>query len=113
MFVLQRKYTWLPEHEAAIKKSFDHKASDAYSNAMYRVRRKTDSGNWIPIEMREKLEKKWADIDWKEKAIVNGNNRRLSDGSLHTGGSIPTTEHYKRLVSSSIIYSFVFAKSKF
>ncbi|TKY65015.1 TdcA1-ORF1-ORF2 protein [Spatholobus suberectus] len=49
----KRKYKWLPERERQIRKSFDHKTSNGYSNAMYRVRKKIDSDNWIPNEMRQ------------------------------------------------------------
>ncbi|KAJ1387373.1 hypothetical protein SESBI_40033 [Sesbania bispinosa] len=93
----KRKYKWLPEHERQIKKAFDHKASDGLTNAMYRVRNKIDNGSWIPPEIREQLEQKWSQEDWKAKAKVNTDNRRCSDSPLHIGGSIPTTEHFKRL----------------
>ncbi|XP_058744612.1 uncharacterized protein LOC131634279 [Vicia villosa] len=97
----ERKYKWLPEHKEEIKKIFDHKASDVYSNTMYRVRKNIDPGDWIPIETRKILEEKWNDDKWKRKSQINTHNRRSSDGPLHTGGSIPTTEHYKRLKKSS------------
>ncbi|CAK8531106.1 unnamed protein product [Lathyrus sativus] len=93
----KRKYKWLLEHEDEIKNIFDHKASDAYSNTMYRVRKKIDPGDWIPTETLKILEKKWNDDKWKRKSEINTHNRRFSDGPLHTRGSIPTTEHYKRL----------------
>ncbi|KAL2342606.1 hypothetical protein Fmac_003891 [Flemingia macrophylla] len=41
--------------------------------------------------------KMWFEEFEKEKARTNANNRNSSDGSLHTGGSIPTSEHFKRL----------------
>ncbi|KAJ1442171.1 hypothetical protein SESBI_00986 [Sesbania bispinosa] len=63
----KRKYKWLPEHERQIKKAFDHKASDGLTNAMYRVRNKIDNGSWIPPEIREQLERKWSQEDWKAK----------------------------------------------
>ncbi|KAK2451908.1 hypothetical protein QL285_010918 [Trifolium repens] len=94
---LQRKYKWLPEHEHDIKKAFDHKASDLYSSAMYRVRRNIDPGDWIPTEMCEKLELAWNENSWKAKSQVNTHNRRSSNAPLHTGGSISTTEHFKRM----------------
>ncbi|CAK8534903.1 unnamed protein product [Lathyrus sativus] len=97
----KRKYKWLLEHEEEIKKIFDHKTSDAYSNTMYRVRKKIDPGDWIPTETLKILEEKWNDDKWKRKSEINTHNRRSSDGPLHTGGSIPTTEHYKRLKESS------------
>lgn len=58
--------------------------------------------------MREQLEQKWNNDNWKGKAKINSDNRRSSDGPLHTGGSIPTTEHYKRLVSNLVIFSLTF-----
>ncbi|KAL2340305.1 hypothetical protein Fmac_008245 [Flemingia macrophylla] len=64
---------------------------------MYRVRRGIDLGSWIPKQKCVELEQKWNDENWKEKSKTNANNRNSSDGSLHTGGSIPTSEHFKRL----------------
>jgi hypothetical protein len=69
---------------------------------MYRVRRGIDSGDWIPGEMRAIMDNKWKEDNWKKKAELNKVNRISSNGPLHTGGSIPTTEHYKRLVSNLI-----------
>ena len=45
------------------------------------------------------MEQNFKDSKWKDKAEVNKQNRRSSDGPLHTCGSIPTTGHFKRLVS--------------
>lgn len=81
-----------------MEKSFHHKASEALSNAMHRVRAKADKGLWIPQPIREQLEQKWTQDNWKAKAKVNSDNRRSGSGPVHTGGSIPVTEHYKRLV---------------
>lgn len=72
------------EHD--IKKTFDHKASDMYTSAMYRVRKNIDPGDWIPPEMRTQLEAAWNKDNWKGKSQVNTRNRRSSDGPLHTGG---------------------------
>jgi len=66
---------------------------------MNKIRAHLDRGYWIPTEMRTELEQKWSTDEWKAKAKKNSDNRRSSDGPLHTGGSIPATEHYKRLVS--------------
>ncbi len=90
---MQRIYKWLPEHEQDIKKTYHHKASDGYQNTMYRVRKGIDKGEWIPVQLREKLEKNCEDSKWKNKAEVNKQNRRSFDGLLYTCGSISTTEH--------------------
>ena len=63
-----------------------------------RIRRNIDPGDWIPTEMREQLELAWNENSWKAKSQVNTHNRRSSDAPLHTGGSISTTEHFKRMV---------------
>ncbi|WJX95097.1 hypothetical protein P8452_76456 [Trifolium repens] len=97
----KRKFKWLPEHDEDIKKAFDHKASSSYSNAMYRVRKGIDQGDWIPNKMRAILDDKWKEDNWKRKAELNKVNRISYDCPLHIGGSIPTTEHYKRLKKSS------------
>lgn len=67
---------------------------------MYRVRTGEDDGDWIPVEMRKKLDAKWSEDEWKSKAQTNSKNRKSSDAPLHTGGSIPTFEISKRIVSN-------------
>ena len=67
---------------------------------MYRVRKGEDKGDWIPVEMRKKLDEKWSANEWKSKAQTNNENRKSSDAPLHTGGSIPTFEISKRIVSN-------------
>ena len=78
---------------------------------MYRVRKGIDKGEWIPVQLREKLEQNWEDSKWKDKAEVNKQNRRSSDGPLHTCGSIPTVEHSKRLVSKQILFAVKYSDS--
>ena len=107
IFVMQRKYTWLPEHESQMEKIFDHKASEALSNAMHRVRTKVDQGSWIPQEIRQQLEQRWSQDEWKAKSKINSNNRKFADGPVHTGGSIPATEHYKRLVRDFYVKFYI------
>ena len=103
---MQRKYRWLPEHDGQVRQIFDHKASEGLSNALYKVRKKFDKGNWIRPEVREEIEQKWNQPGWKEKAKINSMNRRASDLPLHTSGSVPTTEHFRRLVSNFYILIF-------
>lgn len=88
-------------------KKIDHKASKGHSNAMYRVRHGVNVQSWIPTLMCKQLEHKWGDLNWQDQAKTNANNRNSSDGSLHAGGSIPTYEHFKRLVSNNYIYFYI------
>ena len=88
-----------------IEKTYHHKASDGYQNTMYQVRKGIDKGEWIPVQLREKLEQNWEDSKWKDKAEVNKQNRRSSDGPFHTFGSIPTIKHSKRLVSKQNLFA--------
>ncbi|KAL2347421.1 hypothetical protein Fmac_001421 [Flemingia macrophylla] len=53
--------------------------------------------SWIPKQKSQELEQKLNDENWKEKARTSAYNRNSSYGSLHIGGSIPTSEHFKRL----------------
>ncbi|XP_057452431.1 uncharacterized protein LOC130744256 [Lotus japonicus] len=94
----KRQYRWLPEHDIQIRKSFDHKASTGLADTLYRVRTKKDSGTWIPEQNRKEMEQKWKEDDWKRNAANNANNRNSSSGPLHTGGSIPSSEHFRRLI---------------
>lgn len=100
--MLQKRCSWPPEQELAVRKAFDQKASSQLSDALYRVRAGQDQGTWIPSEYHAELEEKWKDKNWKEKAKKNSANRKSSDRPLHTGGSITTSEHLKRMVSHCI-----------
>ncbi|XP_057431270.1 uncharacterized protein LOC130724112 [Lotus japonicus] len=94
----KKRCSWPPEQELAVRKAFDQKASSQLSDALYRVRAGQDQGTWIPSEYHAELEEKWKDKNWKEKAKKNSANRKSSDRPLHTGGSITTSEHLKRMI---------------
>ncbi|XP_038698683.1 uncharacterized protein LOC119996202 [Tripterygium wilfordii] len=65
---------------------------------MQRVRKREDDGEWIQEEAKVALEKLWVEPDYvkkRDKAMMN----RASEtgGCTNTGGSIPHSEHKKRL----------------
>ena len=50
----------------------------------------------------EQLRVKWQADDWQKVSTMNKKNRQSQDGhNLHSGGSISTREHAKRMVSNS------------
>jgi hypothetical protein len=89
-----------------MRKIFDSKAGQGISNSLYKVRHKENVGSWILPQHREEIERKWNQEEWKKKAKTNSANRRASDLPMHTGGSVPTTEHLRRLVSNLYILNF-------
>ncbi|XP_038719825.1 uncharacterized protein LOC120012472 [Tripterygium wilfordii] len=65
---------------------------------MQRVRKKEDDGEWIQEEAKAALEKLWAEPDYvKKREKAKMNRASETGGCTNTGGSIPHSEHKKRL----------------
>jgi hypothetical protein len=61
-----------------------------------------DKGGWIDEKNLEQLRVKWQADDWQKVSTMNKKNRQSQDGhNVHSGGSISTREHAKRMVSNS------------
>jgi len=69
---------------------------------MYNVRENLKKGKrpvWIKEESLEIMIKKWDSNEYKEKTEQAKKNRASSKGgTINTGGSIPFSEHRRRLV---------------
>nr|GMD57564.1 putative transposase En/Spm [Ipomoea batatas] len=99
----KKKYRWSPEHDAAIRRNFDVKASERLSNALYDVRANKSCPYWITPEVYKGLCELWNKPNYIAKCEKNKRSRNSSQGddgpsSLHTCGSIPMSEHRRRLV---------------
>nr|GMD25251.1 putative transposase En/Spm [Ipomoea batatas] len=101
--ITPKKYRWSPEHDAAIRRNFDVKASERLSNALYDVRANKSCPYWITPEVYRGLCELWNKPSYIAKCEKNKRSRNSSHGddgpsSLHTCGSIPMSEHRRRLV---------------
>ncbi|XP_054793340.1 uncharacterized protein LOC129298919 [Prosopis cineraria] len=99
-----KKYKWLPQDEAAIKKNWNSKCANILRSIMHNVRQdlfqKNVRPNWIPDNVMDDLEKLWTSQDYKAKCDIAKTNRASSTrGTQHKGGSIPISEHKRRLAS--------------
>ncbi|XP_038698820.1 uncharacterized protein LOC119996304 [Tripterygium wilfordii] len=94
----ENQFRWDPTDDDAVKKLWNKKNGEILRKIMQRVRKKEDDGEWIQEEAKAALEKLWMEPDYvrkREKAKIN----RASEtgGCTNTGGSIPHSEHKKRL----------------
>jgi len=82
-----------------MKKTFDHKAFKGLGNVMNKIQAQLDRGIGFLLKCMQSWNKNTALMSESQRQKKNRDNRRSSNSPLHTGGSIPATEHYKRLVS--------------
>ncbi|KAJ1415044.1 Transposase-associated domain [Sesbania bispinosa] len=91
-------FKWLEQDEDKIRKCFNSRGSLAYKNAMFKVRKVEDKGEWIGQDLLDQLRAKWEAEDWQQKSIKNKENRLAQDGhNVHSAGSLSTREHAKRM----------------
>nr|GMD34223.1 putative transposase En/Spm [Ipomoea batatas] len=96
---------WNPEDEAAIRHIYNKKAARRLSDTLGHVRSNLAKGKsppqWMSSPVLAQYHSIWNNEEFKKTSEKNKNNRNSDCGgmgpSLHTGGSIPITEHRKRL----------------
>nr|GMD43843.1 putative transposase En/Spm [Ipomoea batatas] len=98
----EKKYRWSPKHDVAIRHNFDVKASEILSNALYDVCANKSSPYWITPEVYKGLCELWNKPSYiakceKNKQSINSSHGDDGPSSLHTCGSIPMSEHRRRL----------------
>ncbi|XP_020207718.1 uncharacterized protein LOC109792697 [Cajanus cajan] len=94
----QKEYKWDPQHDRAIRKTFEHKGSTLLKNAMHKVRLGVDKGNWIPENARAILDQHWASEKFQNKSNTAKGNRAVENGATaYTGGSISAGAHFEKL----------------
>ncbi|KAK4278951.1 hypothetical protein QN277_016721 [Acacia crassicarpa] len=97
-----RKYKWLPEYEDDVKKIWNAKCSNILRGTMLRIRQdlfhKQVRPKWIPLEVMNQLERVWTSPEYLSKCDIAKINRASNkEGTQYKGGSIPNTEHKRRM----------------
>lgn len=102
MKILQKDFYWDPRHTATIRSNFSRKGGTRMRDMFTDIRRSMKRPMWIGEEIWDGLLQKWSSAEYVEKRERAKKNRASDSGgmgtSLHTGGSIPHTEHMRRLV---------------
>jgi len=109
-FTLQKNWSWESELENQIRINFEKTASDRFTDLLFRVRRDLPKKpSWICPVVFEALKEYWNTPEFKNKSEKAKKNRSSDvGGSKHTCGSIPMSEHKKRLVIFDICCYFHF-----
>ncbi|KAI9080538.1 hypothetical protein K1719_037504 [Acacia pycnantha] len=99
----QRKYKWLPPYENDVKRIWNTECQEILRGTMYSVRQnlfhKQVRPKWIPHEVMKQLESLRTSPEYLSKCEIAAANRASSKGGTqHKGGSIPNTEHNRRMV---------------
>nr|GMC73657.1 putative transposase En/Spm [Ipomoea batatas]GMC73658.1 putative transposase En/Spm [Ipomoea batatas] len=98
-------YEWNPEDEATIESIFHKRAPRRLSDTLLEVRKNLEEGkakpDWMNDHVLAQYRIIWDSEGFKKNAMKNKINRNSDCGglgpSLHTAGSIPITEHRRRL----------------
>ncbi|XP_052177589.1 uncharacterized protein LOC127791652 [Diospyros lotus] len=95
----KKRWSWESELENQIRINFEKTASDRLTDLLFRVRRDlTKKPSWMCPVVFEALKEYWNTPEFKSKSEKAKKNRSSDiGGSKHTCGSIPMSEHKKRL----------------
>nr|GFB96087.1 hypothetical protein [Tanacetum cinerariifolium] len=96
IWISMNKYRWNPSIEVDVRRVFNKIGSKSFSDCMSKARKKADKPEFMNQVTWEAL----CGV-WRLPAIVakseRGKTARQSNKRLHTGGSIPISEHKKKL----------------
>ncbi|XP_027911469.1 uncharacterized protein LOC114170184 [Vigna unguiculata] len=96
--IFWQRFKWAPEHEIAIKRNFNSRASHRLSKLFRYARMARERPEWIPNDVWTRLLEHWNSPSYWSKCITTKKNRASEiGGTLHTGGSITTYEHDLRM----------------
>ncbi|XP_019178121.1 PREDICTED: uncharacterized protein LOC109173336 isoform X2 [Ipomoea nil] len=101
----KKRHEWDPNDEDTVRMIFEKKAAKLLADALSDVRTRLASGNgvpgWISDPVLAQYHVIWNSNEFKKISEKNKRNRNSDCGgigpSLHTAGSIPITEHRRRL----------------
>ncbi|XP_027936137.1 uncharacterized protein LOC114191155 [Vigna unguiculata] len=94
----KRRVQWALEHEIAIRRNFNSRASHRLSEMFRDARMARERPEWIPNDVWTRLLEHWNSPSYQSKYIAAKKNRAFeTGGTLHTGGSITTYEHALRM----------------
>jgi len=96
---LAEKDKWMLEHNYVIRCSFKHIGQKMMKDTMNKIRSGKTKGEWIPAEVRKKLDDIWVGPDFAKKSEITKKNQAVDKGaSIYTGGSVSIAIHCSRLV---------------
>ncbi|KAI0519860.1 hypothetical protein KFK09_007321 [Dendrobium nobile] len=92
---------WLPEYSTRIRSNFERRGATRLRDMFTDIRKSGQRPNWIGEGVWADLSSAWATPEFIKMREQNKQNRASDCGglgsSLHTGGSVPHTEHRRRL----------------
>ncbi|KAL0920325.1 hypothetical protein M5K25_009453 [Dendrobium thyrsiflorum] len=97
----EKDFCWLPQHNDKVRKNFEMRGSIRMQDMFTDIRKAGERPLWIGEGVWAELTSAWVSPDYSKRRDQNRQNRASDVGglgsSLHTGGSIPHTEHRRRL----------------
>ncbi|KAI0522839.1 hypothetical protein KFK09_005224 [Dendrobium nobile] len=97
----QKEFRWLPEYSTRIRSNFERRGATRLRDMFTDIRKSGQRPNWIGEGVWADLSSAWATPEFIKMREQNKQNRASDCGglgiSLHTGGSVPHTEHRRRL----------------
>ncbi|KAL0924942.1 hypothetical protein M5K25_005803 [Dendrobium thyrsiflorum] len=97
----ERDFCWLPQHNDKIRKNFEKRGSTRMRDMFTDLRKSGERPLWIGESVWAELNAAWGSVEYSRRRDQNRQNRASDVGgmgtSLHTGGSVPHTEHRRRL----------------
>ncbi|KAH0436151.1 hypothetical protein IEQ34_026471 [Dendrobium chrysotoxum] len=101
----QKDFYWLPQHNVKIRKNFKKHGLTSMRDIFTDIRKSGQRSLWIGEGVWAELSSAWGSLDYTRRRDQNRQNRASDVGglgsSLHTGGSVPHTEH-RRCLSTNI-----------
>ncbi|KAH0435259.1 hypothetical protein IEQ34_026669 [Dendrobium chrysotoxum] len=98
----EKDFCWLPQHNDKIRKNFEKRSSTRMRDMFTNIRKSGQRPLWIGEGVWAELSSAWGSLDYTKRRDQNRHNRASDVGGLgsflHTGGSVPHTEHRKSLV---------------
>ncbi|XP_028550090.1 uncharacterized protein LOC114579497 [Dendrobium catenatum] len=99
--VEEKEFRWLPEYSTRIRSNFERRGATRLRDMFTDIRKSGQRPNWIGEGVWADLSSAWATPEFIKMREQNKQNRASDCGglgsSLHTGGSVPHTEHRRRL----------------
>ncbi|KAH0433812.1 hypothetical protein IEQ34_026943 [Dendrobium chrysotoxum] len=97
----EKDFCWLPQHNDKIRKNFEKRGSTRMRDMFTDIRKSGQRPLWIGEGVWSELSSAWGSPDYTRRRDQNRHNRASDvgglDSSLYTGGSVPHTEHRRRL----------------
>ena len=90
---------WNSCYNEKVEQNFEKRASSKYSQIFQSLRKKGTKPNWMGDAIWKECKDYWDSSQFKTKSDQNKRNREsVAGASLHTGGSIPHSLIYEKMV---------------